>query len=168
MDTVALFNDKLTKQETDRITKYMVGMKKRGGTNVENSLDNSYRSCCVRHRPCPVWLNSILSKLVDIKGCRFDHMQLTHYGVGDHYNTWHTDSEKNGSDAEDARVFTFIIMLSPCIKGGLLQFLDNNDVHSISLKHGDIVVFNSRHAIHRVTAILEGTRRTAVVWAVND
>ena len=110
----------------------------------------------MRHRVCPVWLKTILLELAAKKNCRFDHMQLTQYGVGDHYNTWHTDAEENGLDPEDARVLTFIIMLLPCTKCGDLQFLDDNRVQSISLSQGDIVIFDSRVAMHMVVFVVIG------------
>ncbi len=169
-----LFRNVLSESEVKRIIAYTRTMNlssnKRAGIGRCIDRLHTVRDCCVRHVKPMAWLQCKLRTLVDgDDSLLFDHMQLTVYAPGNHYNTWHTDADLDGTDPEDARVHTFIVMLKPCDAGGALEFRDEDDeIHSDKLYAGDVVCFDAKRDRHRVTPVEDGLRITAVIWMVDD
>jgi PKHD-type hydroxylase len=102
----------------------------------------------------------------DLIGFDDNKIQYTQYGVGAYYK-WHCD-ELDNSDSERLRKLTIVVQLSgqDDYQGGNLEVIGLGGVRYIAPRaKGSIVVFDSR-AVHRVTKIKYGYRRTIVAWAI--
>lgn len=88
--------------------------------------------------------------------------QIARYGVGGHYNTWHSDM---GSGQSSLRKLSISVQLSrpEDYDGGELEFqvLGDNLQHSREL--GTTIVFPP-YMTHRVTPVTRGERWSLVVW----
>lgn len=90
--------------------------------------------------------------------------QYTEYNSNQRYD-WHID---NNFGEDDTRKLSFTLMLDPSDQGGEFQFELGSPgsperITTINMKKGDLVVFPS-YTWHRVTPILQGTRKSLVGW----
>ena len=86
-------------------------------------------------------------------------IQLLRYDKSNHYD-WHVDDGPGMF-----RRASFVMMLNNDYKGGLLQFKFGDNIETIDLKVGRMVVWPSSFLFpHRVTPIEEGTKHTVVCW----
>lgn len=92
-----------------------------------------------------------------------EDMQYTIYDgeKAGHY-TWHLDMSET---APSPRKFTLVLQLSDPkdYEGGEIQTLNSPDPDSVVKQRGLIVAFPS-WALHRVTPVTKGIRKTLVVW----
>lgn len=92
-----------------------------------------------------------------------EHMQFTIYNgdEGGHYD-WHLD---NGKGDMSTRKLSFVLQLSDPedYEGGELQILTSSSPSNIRKEKGFAVVFPS-YALHRVTPVTKGIRKTLVIW----
>lgn len=108
---------------------------------------------------------------VDVSGRwtpRYEPLQYTEYGPGAHYASWHTDSEPNSDDPEDARAVTVVLLLSDpeAYTGGKFQVRSKTmRATEVKLRAGDAIGFPSQLLEHRVTKCHSGLRQTIVCWA---
>lgn len=92
-----------------------------------------------------------------------EHMQYTVYesDANGHY-TWHTDLSDTSASP---RKFSLVLQLSDPseYEGGELQTFTQPEPQAVDKKRGLIAAFPS-WALHRVTPVTSGVRRTLVVW----
>lgn len=102
--------------------------------------------------------------LIDI-----EQVQIGRYDKGGHYD-WHTDEvtlPKNDLNTTNKiRKISISIQLNDPneYEGGNLEFKVRENVDSLKMQQGDIIVFPS-FVEHRVTPVTEGARYSAVTWA---
>ena len=105
-------------------------------------------------------LNSMFYRF-DLSGFVED-MQFTVYdGDGDHYE-WHIDA---GTNHISPRKFSLVLQLTDPDQydGGELQLQTAKDPISVRRERGLVAAFPS-YALHRVTPVTRGIRKTIVVW----
>lgn len=91
----------------------------------------------------------------------FEDIQLIRYGVGAHFQTWHSDA---GTDRFDARRISMSVELSEAgeYDGGVLEIAPATGA-ARTLPRGGARLFASR-MIHRVTPVTRGVRYALVAW----
>jgi PKHD-type hydroxylase len=91
----------------------------------------------------------------------FEDIQFVRYGVGGHFQLWHSDA---GADRGEARLVSLSVELSEPgdYDGGVLEIAPAVGVPR-SLPRGGARLFPSR-AIHRVTPVTRGVRHALVAW----
>ena len=100
----------------------------------------------------------------------FDHFQYTEYnGVGTKYD-YHTDmifGDHNPVGMEVPRKLSFSLILSDSseYEGGDFELLYTGLPEKLEQKRGRILAFPS-YMLHRVTPIINGSRRSIVFWAL--
>jgi PKHD-type hydroxylase len=89
-------------------------------------------------------------------------LQILRYGVGGHFQTWHSDA---GYDRGDGRLVSVSVELSPLgsHEGGDLEIVPDTIGRPRSLARGGARFFPSR-ALHRVTPVTSGVRHALVIW----
>jgi PKHD-type hydroxylase len=92
----------------------------------------------------------------------FEAIQVVRYGVGDHFQSWHTDS---GTDRHWQRQLSLSVELSAPEEhdGGTLEIAPGTMGAARTLPKGGVRLFPSR-AIHRVTPVTRGERWALVAW----
>lgn len=91
----------------------------------------------------------------------FEDFQIVRYGVGGHFQTWHSDA---GADKYWQRQISLSAELSDArdYDGGLLEIAPSPGERR-TLPRGGARLFPSR-AIHRVTPVTRGLRYSLVAW----
>lgn len=105
-------------------------------------------------------LNSMFYRF-DLSGFVED-MQFTVYeSGGDHYE-WHVDA---GFNHTSPRKFSIVLQLTDPdqYEGGELQLQTSKEAVSVRRERGLVAAFPS-YALHRVTPVTSGVRKTIVVW----
>lgn len=102
----------------------------------------------------------------------FSYFQYTEYGSNlDHYD-WHMDLDpikdvEIGYVASTRKLSASVILSDPCdYEGGSLEIYQRPDgtaEHVINQEKGSIIYFPS-YQMHRVTPVLDGVRKSLVVW----
>lgn len=89
-------------------------------------------------------------------------IQILRYDVGNHFQTWHTDS---GRDAHERRRISMSVELSERADydGGELEIVPQRVGMARTLPRGAAQLFPSR-ALHRVTPVTRGRRWSLVAW----
>ena len=89
-------------------------------------------------------------------------VQVVEYGVGGHFNSWHSDA---GADLLGRRVLSVSVELSEreAHEGGDLEIVPGTIGLRRTLPKGGARFFASR-ALHRVTPVTRGARRSLVAW----
>ena len=95
---------------------------------------------------------------------RYEPVQYAEYGVGAHYQNWHTDAELDSNDPEDARAITIVMLLRRANKGGKFQVRVNGKASEVALQPGDAIGFPAKRLEHRVTRCQAGLRQSIVCW----
>lgn len=92
----------------------------------------------------------------------FEEIQVVRYGVGDHFQSWHSDA---GTDRYAERQISLSVELSDPADhdGGLLEIAPGTVGAARTLPQGGTRLFLSR-AIHRVTPVTRGERWALVAW----
>lgn len=90
-------------------------------------------------------------------------VQVVRYGVGDHFQLWHSDA---GHDLQDLRRLSASVELSDPAdyEGGLLEIMPMRMMPGEAPGQGNATVFPSR-ALHHVTPVTRGVRHALVAWA---
>jgi PKHD-type hydroxylase len=91
----------------------------------------------------------------------FEDIQFVRYGVGAHFQTWHSDA---GTDRYEERRISASVELSNTgdYEGGVLEIAPAMGL-ARTLPHGGARLFRSR-MIHRVTPVTRGVRHALVAW----
>ncbi|MCX8477582.1 MAG: 2OG-Fe(II) oxygenase [Sphingomonas sp.] len=139
---------------------------------VENHVDTRTRHAerCYWPRAAETaWIHDRLDALFAEAAARFEtevdpvfeDIQLIRYGVGAHFQTWHSDA---GTDRYDARRISASIELSEAsdYEGGVLEIAPALGL-ARTLPRGGARLFASR-MIHRVTPVTRGVRYALVAW----
>jgi len=94
----------------------------------------------------------------------FGAIQIAHYGVGGHYNTWHSDM---GLGLNSLRKLSISVQLSKPedYDGGKLEFQALGGEFQHSRERGTTIVFPP-YLTHRVTPVTRGERWSLVVWVI--
>lgn len=89
-------------------------------------------------------------------------VQVVEYGAGGHFNSWHSDA---GADLHGQRILSLSLELSGRDehRGGDLEIVPGTVGARRTLERGGARVFPSR-ALHRVTPVTHGVRRSLVAW----
>lgn len=89
-------------------------------------------------------------------------LQILRYGVGGHFQTWHSDA---GYDRGQGRLVSVSVELSPLgdHDGGDLEIVPDTIGRARNLERGGARFFPSR-ALHRVTPVTRGVRWALVIW----
>jgi len=92
----------------------------------------------------------------------FEEIQLVRYGVGDHFQSWHSDA---GADRHWQRQISLSVELSDPQdhEGDVLEIVPATVGTARTLPRGGARIFLSR-AIHRVTPVTRGVRHALVAW----
>lgn len=120
-----------------------------------------------------VWLYdrlAYIARQVNAEYWRFDlsgfieDFQYTLYDEKDDHYTWHVDAIKNAGGMTP-RKLSMVLQLSEPEEylGGDLQLLTSATEQSVPKERGLVTLFPS-YALHRVTPIESGIRRSLVVW----
>lgn len=119
--------------------------------------------------PATAWIHDRLDALFAEAARKFDtevdaifeDIQFLRYGVGDHFQTWHSDA---GTDRYDQRRISASIELSEVgdYAGGVLEIAPALGP-TRTLPRGGARLFPSR-MIHRVTPVTQGVRYALVAW----
>lgn len=98
----------------------------------------------------------------DISGFVEDFQYTTYYGSKNGHYTWHRDQSASISTS---RKLSLVLQLSDPdeYEGGDLQIWTDADPITVEKSKGMIAVFPS-WAIHRVTPVTKGIRKSLVVW----
>lgn len=130
----------------------------------------SAERCHLSRTPETAWLFDRLDALFAEAAPRFEvtvdpvfeEIQVVRYGVGDHFQTWHSDA---GTDRHFRRQLSLSVELSDPgdHDGGLLEIAPGTVGAPRSLPIGAARLFLSR-AIHRVTPVTRGERWALVAW----
>ena len=125
--------------------------------------------CLWRRDSDTAWIHDRLDALFAEAAARFEtevdpvfeDIQLIRYGVGAHFQTWHSDA---GTDRYDARRISASIELSDAsdYQGGVLEIAPAMGL-ARTLPRGGACLFASR-MIHRVTPVTRGVRHALVAW----
>jgi PKHD-type hydroxylase len=120
--------------------------------------------------PETAWIYERLDPLFARAGAAFglevgpvtEHLQIVRYGVGGHFQTWHSDA---GYDRGGGRLVSVSVELSPLgdHEGGDLEIVPDTIGRVRSLERGGARFFPSR-ALHRVTPVRRGVRHALVIW----
>ena len=120
--------------------------------------------------PVTAWIYDRLDRLFAEAGEAFglevgpvtEPLQILRYGVGGHFQTWHSDA---GYDRGHGRVVSVSVELSPlgAHEGGDLEIVPDTIGRVRSLARGGARFFPSR-ALHRVTPVTRGVRHALVIW----
>lgn len=163
--------------ELDELDKYLETLALRAAT-VGNSVGpapkNSRISEVSFFQPEDLpWFSVRMHELIDkINKDRFkvniDHIgegfQYTEYHAKDdgHY-TWHVDT--HDTFTKTTRKLSMILALNDHedYKGGIFKERLNGTVKSWKLNRGDVLVIPS-YALHKVTKVTEGTRKSIICW----
>jgi PKHD-type hydroxylase len=96
----------------------------------------------------------------DIRGFQTE-LQLASYSTPDFFN-WHMDF--GGGDISNRKMSISVQLSDPDeYEGGELQFMINQDIHVAPKTKGTAIIFPS-FALHRVTEVTKGTRKSIVGW----
>ena len=89
-------------------------------------------------------------------------LQILRYGIGGHFQTWHSDA---GYDRGVGRLVSVSVELSPLgdHEGGDLEIVPDTIGRARDLERGGARFFPSR-ALHRVTPVRRGVRHALVIW----
>jgi PKHD-type hydroxylase len=89
-------------------------------------------------------------------------LQILRYGVGGHFQTWHSDA---GYDRGNGRLVSVSVELSSLgdHEGGDLEIVPDTIGRPRGLERGGARFFPSR-ALHRVTPVRRGVRHALVIW----
>lgn len=89
-------------------------------------------------------------------------LQILRYGVGGHFQTWHSDA---GYDQGSGRLVSVSVELSPLgdHDGGDLEIVPDTIGRVRNLERGGARFFPSK-ALHRVTPVTRGVRHALVIW----
>jgi len=90
-------------------------------------------------------------------------VQVVRYGVGDHFQMWHSDA---GHDLSERRRLSASVELSDPsdYAGGLLEIAPARMMPGRAPGQGHATIFPSR-ALHHVTPVTRGVRHALVAWA---
>ena len=93
-------------------------------------------------------------------------VQIVRYGVGDHFQLWHSDA---GHDLHERRRLSASIELSDPADyaGGLLEIMPMRMMPGSPPGQGHATIFPSR-ALHHVTPVTRGVRHALVAWTGLD
>jgi PKHD-type hydroxylase len=116
------------------------------------------------------WIYDRLDRLFAEAGTAFglpvgpvtEPLQILRYGVGGHFQTWHSDA---GYDRGNGRLVSVSVELSPLgdHEGGDLEIVPDTIGGVRTLARGGARFFPSR-ALHRVTPVIRGVRHALVIW----
>lgn len=125
--------------------------------------------CLWRRDSDTAWIHDRLDALFAVAAARFEtevdpvfeDIQLIRYGVGAHFQTWHSDA---GTDRYEARRISASVELSDAsdYEGGVLEIAPAMGL-ARTLPRGGGRLFASR-MIHRVTPVTRGVRYALVAW----
>ena len=89
-------------------------------------------------------------------------VQVVRYGVGDHFQLWHSDA---GHDLQERRRLSASIELSEPAdyEGGLLEIAPMRMMPTNAPTQGHATIFPSR-ALHHVIPVTRGVRHALVAW----
>ena len=89
-------------------------------------------------------------------------VQIVRYGVGDHFQLWHSDA---GHDLHERRRLSVSVELSDPADydGGLLEIMPMRMMPGSPPGQGHATIFPSR-ALHHVTPVTRGVRQALVAW----
>jgi PKHD-type hydroxylase len=95
-------------------------------------------------------------------GAVSEPLQIVRYGIGGHFQTWHSDA---GYDRGQGRLVSVSVELSPLgdHEGGDLEIVPDTIGRARDLARGGARFFPSR-ALHRVTPVRRGVRHALVIW----
>ena len=138
---------------------------------IEESIRKSRNSWIALNEDTE-WLYEKLGKILrcmngmhwrfDITGFH-EHLQYTVYHDDRSFYRWHVDNMLLG-DMPPRKLSMSVQLSDPDdYEGGELQINDGN-IHTTANDRGIVTVFPS-YALHRVTPVTHGTRRSLVVWA---
>jgi PKHD-type hydroxylase len=142
-------------------------------TAAGDSVEAAVRSAETSYHPrgaATEWIYDRLDRLFAEAGEAFglevgpvtEPLQILRYGVGGHFQTWHSDA---GYDAGASRLVSVSVELSPlgAHDGGDLEIVPDTIGRIRSLERGGARFFPSR-ALHRVTPVTRGVRHALVIW----
>lgn len=172
------FRDAFNNEEINQIVNQLDSLEKRRGTvgsdsNVSNekirnsnvawlSLTNESQWIYDRMAYVARTLNGQFYKF-DLYGFNED-MQYTIYdGTEQGHYSWHIDA--GVSSTSSPRKFSMVLQLSDPLEyvGGDLQIRTSDDPLSVDKQKGLVAAFPS-YVLHRVTPVIQGIRKTLVVW----
>ena len=176
-ETFVIWENGFTSDELDQIEAYCDALPQRkaviGGRSEDEDFSDYRQSKVgwISLNPDTNWfydkmawiarqLNSMFYRF-DLSGFVED-MQFTIYdGEGDHYE-WHIDA---GPKNNTPRKFSLVLQLTDPDQydGGELQLQTAKDPISVRRERGLVAAFPS-YALHRVTPVTRGIRKTIVVW----
>lgn len=140
------------------------------GTETENDELRKSSVMFLEDEPATNWIYQKLAAMaMEINNTRFwfdllgfnQHLQLTNYTVGDHFN-WHQDF--GAGEISDRKLSLTVQLSDPDeYEGGDLEFMVNHNVVKAPRVKGTIIIFPS-FILHRVTPITKGTRKSIVGW----
>jgi PKHD-type hydroxylase len=138
------------------------------GDHVDPRMRQAER-CYWSHEIAGGWVHERLNTLFADAGERFglavdpvfEDIQFVRYGVGGHFQLWHSDA---GADRHGARLISISVELSKAgdYDGGVLEIAPAVGM-ARTLPRGGARLFLSR-AIHRVTPVTRGVRHALVAW----
>jgi PKHD-type hydroxylase len=139
------------------------------GDTVQTAIRSAETSYLPR-APATAWIYERLDALFAAAGEAFglpvgpvtEPLQILRYGVGGHFQTWHSDA---GYDRGQGRLVSVSVELSRLgdHEGGDLEILPDTIGRVRSLERGGARFFPSR-ALHRVTPVRRGVRHALVIW----
>ncbi|HEX9947417.1 MAG TPA: 2OG-Fe(II) oxygenase [Allosphingosinicella sp.] len=138
-----------------------------------DQVDSAVRSALTSHHPRSpktAWIYDRLDGFFPQAGAAFglevgplaEPLQILRYGVGGHFQAWHSDA---GYDAMERRLVSVSVELSAPgdHEGGVLEIIPDTVGQPRTLGRGGARFFPSR-AIHRVTPVTRGIRHALVIW----
>jgi len=141
-------------------------------SGVADHVDTRTRQaerCYWPRGPETAWIYDRLDALFAEAGTRFEtevdpvfeDIQFVRYGVGAHFQTWHSDA---GTDRYEERRISASVELSEAgdYDGGVLEIMPTMGP-ARTLPRGGARLFRSR-MIHRVTPVTRGGRHALVAW----
>lgn len=142
-----------------------------GEDHVDPDVRRAERTYLARTDPATTWLydrlDDLLARAADHLGVGAlapvtEDVQVVRYGVGDHFQTWHSDA---GTDRHGQRVLSVSVELSASDDhaGGDLEIAPGTVGLTRMLPKGGARVFRSQ-ALHRVTPVTAGVRWALVAW----
>jgi PKHD-type hydroxylase len=137
------------------------------------AVDTNFRDVVTAYRerqPATAWvfdrLDALFAEAAEALGMAVaplsEPVQILRYGVGCHFQTWHSDA---GFDLGGARLISVSAELSEPgdYEGGLLEIVPETIGRPRTLPRGGARFFASR-ALHRVTPVTRGVRWSLVAW----